>query len=102
MRLAKLAFIVAAAASCSKHTPQTFQVQIRGMQFVPTSLQVAVGDHIVWTNKDLVPHTVTSAGTFDSGPLQPNATWSFTVTNPGTLDYVCTLHPTMKAQLIAD
>ena len=102
MRIATLAFVVATAASCSKHEPQTFQFEMHGMQFVPVSLQVHVGDHIVWTNKDLVPHTATAPGVFDSGPVQPGGTWSFTVTQPGALDYVCTLHPTMKAQLMAD
>ena len=91
-----------AVTACSKHEPQTFQVEMRGMQFVPASLHVHVGDHVVWTNKDLVPHTATAAGAFDSGPVAPNATWSFTVTTAGSLDYGCTLHPTMKAQLFAE
>ena len=72
------------------------------MQFEPASLQVHVGDKIVWTNKDLVPHTATAAGLFDSGPVNPGASWSYTVTTAGSVDYVCTLHPTMKAQLFAE
>jgi plastocyanin len=96
-----LAFVIIAAA-CSKPAPQTFQVEIRGMQFSPAVLHVHVGDTIVWTNKDLVPHTVTSAGAFDSGPVNPSASWSYTAAKAGALDYVCTLHPTMKAQLFAE
>ena len=100
MRAAVLAL---ALVACSKgHTAQTFQVEIRGMQFVPATLQLHVGDHVTWTNKDLVPHTVTAKGLFDSGPVQPNATWSTTVTKPGEIDYVCTLHPTMSAHLFAE
>lgn len=94
--------IVALAACSSKHAAQTFQVEMRGMQFVPQTLSVHVGDHVTWTNKDLVPHTVTLERVFDSGPVQPGAAWSYTVTQPGQLDYVCTLHPTMTAHLFAE
>lgn len=97
-----VAFALLLVACSSKHEPQTFQVEIRGMQFVPATLQVRVGDHVTWTNKDLVPHTVTAKGLFDSGPVAPNATWSFTVSKPGEVDYVCTLHPTMSAHLFAE
>ena len=97
-----VAFALVLAACSSKHAPQTFQVEIRGMQFAPATVQVHVGDHVTWTNKDLVPHTVTAKGLFDSGPVAPNATWSFTVAKPGEIDYVCTLHPTMSAHLFAE
>ncbi len=100
MRAVSLALLLAACSS--KHEPQSFQVEIRGMQFVPATVQVHVGDHVTWTNKDLVPHTVTAKPMFDSGPVAPNATWSFTVTKPGEIDYVCTLHPTMSAHLFAE
>ncbi len=98
----RAALIALALAACSKHEAQTFQVEMRGMQFVPATLQLHVGDHVTWTNKDLVPHTVTVKDLFDSGPIAPNATWSYTVTKPGELDYVCTLHPTMTAHLFAE
>lgn len=101
MRAFAFAMLIASVA-CSKHEAQTLQVEIHGMQFAPASLKVHVGDHVVWTNKDLVPHTVTAAGAFDSGPIQPNATWTYTATKAGMFDYGCTLHPTMKAQLFAD
>ena len=100
MRVVALALV--ACASCSKHEAQTFQVEMRGMQFSPQTLNVHAGDHITWTNKDLVPHTVTAKGLFDSGPVQPSASWSYTVTKPGEIDYVCTLHPTMTAHLFAE
>ncbi len=51
-------------------------------------------------NTGSVPHTVTARdGAFDSGPLDPNAQWSYTATTAGTIDYYCTLHPWMKATL---
>lgn len=68
------------------------------MQFVPASVRVHPGDLVVWTNKDIVPHTVTASGWFDSGPLQPGDQWTHGVSEEGgiALDYMCTMHPTMK------
>ena len=40
---------------------KTHTVRIEGMKFVPERVEVAAGDTIVWTNKDIVPHTVTAA-----------------------------------------
>lgn len=35
-------------------------VEIRDFGFHPQSIQVSVGDIIVWTNRDIVPHTATA------------------------------------------
>jgi plastocyanin len=102
MRLAPIAIAAALAApACSsRHAPVVHQVAIRGMQFVPPELTVAVGDVVVWTNQDYFPHTVTAAGAFDSKNIESQATWRYTADRAGTFPYVCTLHPTMKGTLI--
>ena len=82
------------------HEPQTHEVAIRSMQFQPAALEVAVGDVVVWTNEDLVPHTVTAAGAFDSQSLTSKQEWRYTATKAGEYAYGCTFHPTMKATLI--
>ena len=99
--LAAIAFVAACSGKPAPHESQTFQVEIRGMQFVPPALHVHKGDLVVWTNRDIVPHTVTSAGWFDSGPLAPGQSWSHAVTEDLDFDYVCTMHPTMHGQLLA-
>jgi plastocyanin len=76
---------------------------MKGMAFVPATLEVAVGDTVVWVNDDLVPHTATAASgetVFDSGMVPPNGSWKYVTTKAGTIPYVCTLHPTMKGTLI--
>jgi len=61
---------------------------------------VLVGDTIVWTNKDMVPHTVTDTnGAFDSGELAPGKSWSLVAKKPGAYRYLCSLHPNMQAAL---
>lgn len=77
----------------------TASVEIRDFKFVPADLVVAKGTTVKWTNFDSAPHTATSAGNFDSGTLQKGQFYSFTFNNAGTFDYICTLHPYMKAKI---
>ncbi len=94
------AFLLALMACGSKaHEPQTHRVAIRAMQFEPASLEVAAGDVVVWTNEDIVPHTATAVGTFDSQSLANKQEWRYTATKAGEYVYGCTFHPTMKGTL---
>lgn len=97
LRRLMLAALLAGAAPawCATHT-----IVIDGMRFQPATLNVQRGDRVVWVNRDLVPHTATAAGAFDSGPIAPGASRALTMTQAGRHDYVCTLHPTMKASLV--
>jgi plastocyanin len=79
---------------------KTHTVVIEGTSFQPARLTVAAGDTVVWINKDPFPHTATSTtGAFDSGSIAPDKSWKFKLVKKGDLDYICTLHPTMKARL---
>lgn len=89
----------AAACSSSRREPQVHRVAIQGMQFVPAEVIASPGDTIVWVNEDIVPHTATAAGVFDSGVIASQAEWRLVVKDGGAIGYVCTLHPTMKATL---
>jgi plastocyanin len=82
--------------------PKTHTVEIRGMEFQPPVLTVAVGDTVVWINRDIVPHTATAAGRlrWDTGMLAQHATGAYVAGRPGTATYICTLHPTMRGTLI--
>jgi plastocyanin len=75
-------------------------IAIDGTRFQPDDLMVSVDDTIEWVNKDPFPHNVTSrSGGFRSGDLPPDQEWRFHATRRGTFEYVCTLHPGMKAVL---
>lgn len=92
---AALALLACApAARCATHT-----IVIEGMRFQPAELVVKRGDRVVWVNRDVVPHTATAGRTFDSAAIAPGATWAATLKQPGRHDYVCTMHPMMKARL---
>ena len=96
---ALIAYILIAPAQATvqgtRHT-----VTIDGVQFSPAELIVHLGDRIVWVNKDPFPHTATAINkAFDSGSIAVNASWSYTVTKKGEIDYGCTFHPTMKGKI---
>ena len=88
-------------AAAAARRPVTHTVTIEGMQFRPQALSVALGDTVVWVNKDLVAHTSTSAtaGVFDSKLIAPDKSWKLTIRTKGDLSYICTYHPTMKEML---
>lgn len=66
--------------------------------YIPTAIEINIGDTVTWTNNDFVVHTVTDdEKSFDSGFIQAGKTWSYTFEKPGDFDYICTLHPWMKS-----
>ncbi|HZO23109.1 MAG TPA: cupredoxin family copper-binding protein [Steroidobacteraceae bacterium] len=76
-------------------------VTIENLQFTPQTLTVRRGDHVVWVNKDLFPHTVSSTEKkFDSRSIAPNSSWTFVAKASGTFPYACTFHPTMTGTLV--
>lgn len=73
------------------HTPPANPdaLSIANGKYRPKNLAVKVGTTLTWTNSDTVPQSVTSdaPGLFDSGPLAPGATFSYTFATAGTFPY---------------
>ncbi len=73
--------------------------------FDPVNVKVPKDGGIEWTNKDNVPHTVTSLAddgkTFDSKTIKSNATFILDAMTlkESQYDYFCTLHPYMKGKI---
>jgi len=69
--------------------------------FEPRQISVKVGSKLTWTNTGAVAHTATTdqGNAFDSGTIDPKATFAFTPTMAGTFAYHCTFHPWMKGTL---
>jgi plastocyanin len=77
------------------------EVQIQNFAFEPAEARVTVGTTITWTNRDLVPHTVTLRnGMADSGILRPRQTFSYTFASPGAFEYYCRVHPSMVGTVV--
>jgi plastocyanin len=88
------------AGDSTKATTHT--VTIRGFEFVPKELTVHLGDTIVWTNEDIVPHTATSKGAFDSNEIAPEKSWTYKSIRKGRFSYICAYHPTMSGALTVE
>jgi hypothetical protein len=72
-------------------------VSIADFAFTPDRLTVELGTQVTWTNEDPTAHTVTAGdGSFDSGPLEDGAWFSFRFDRSGTFRYACVIHPTMR------
>lgn len=76
-------------------------ISIVDFAFDPEQATASVGDTVTWINDDGAAHTVTSdgEGPLDSGDMDPGATYEATFAEPGTYDYICTIHPTMQATI---
>jgi plastocyanin len=79
------------------------RVTIENFSFGPTTLTVAAGTTVIWTNNDDDPHTVVSATDpklMKSPPLDTGETFSYTFDRPGTYKYFCTVHPRMQGSVV--
>jgi len=77
-------------------------VSAKNFAFNPSQITVTSGTKVTWTNNDSTAHTITSDdGKFtSSGQIQPGKTYEVTFSTPGTFAYHCSIHTTMKAQVI--
>jgi plastocyanin len=76
-------------------------IDIRSLRYSKQKIVVDAGTTVVWRNRDPLPHTVTSdSGSFDSGEIKSDASWTRTFTEPGTYSYHCAPHPHMTAVIV--
>jgi plastocyanin len=79
---------------------ETHVVVIENIRVNPPAVTAQRGDRFVWVNKDLVPHTASSAGPgFDSGNIPSASSWSYVAKQPGSYPYSCAFHPMMHGTL---
>ena len=94
-----------AAPAAPKKAGKTAAVSMKNIQFSPKALTVAKGTTVKWTNDDSVPHDVTKKSgpgpdfSSGSGNLAKGATYQQTLSTPGTIEYVCTVHPGMSGTI---
>jgi plastocyanin len=78
---------------------KTASVEIKEFSFQPSSVEVAVGGTVKWTNGDAVTHTVKGDG-WASGDLAQGATFENTFATAGTFPYSCGVHPSMTGEVV--
>lgn len=80
----------------------TVGVNIQNFAFSPASVNVSVGDTVVWTQLDSAPHTSTSDDNppvWTSGALSLQQTFAFTFYAAGAFSYHCQFHPFMTGSV---
>ena len=70
----------------------TTEVQmVKSYRFDPKTIQIEAGETVTWTNDDNFTHTVQVEGQEDHEVAQGESV-EITFEEPGTYEYVCTLH----------
>lgn len=92
----------AAAVSPATSGGETVKVEIVDFKYDPESFTVKAGARVSWTNRDTAPHTATVADGFDTGNLRKGDEKTLTLKTPGTFEYICEIHPFMKATVIVE
>jgi plastocyanin len=80
---------------------RTVSVTMGDFFYDPETVSVDPGDTVSWTNVGEAPegHTVTGDG-FDSGVVEEGGEFSHRFDDPGTYDYICSLHDNMTGTVV--
>ncbi|CDX13943.1 conserved exported hypothetical protein [Mesorhizobium sp. ORS 3324] len=93
--LALLAFAMPAFAA-------NHAVRIKGHEFHPAKISVAVGDTVTFTNADPVTHTATADdGSFDTGQLAKGKSVKVKIAKAGAHSFHCAIHSSMTGVVTA-
>jgi plastocyanin len=76
------------------------KVSITNFAFDSAVISVKVGTEVVWTNNDIVAHTVTFKDVADSPVLNRGDRFSRTFPAPGNYAYICSIHPFMHGTVV--
>lgn len=106
MKRTVLALALAALAGCGGDdagapVATTAVKMVSGNEFEPQAITVKAGDTVTWTNDDGVPHNAvaTEGGGPKSELFAKGGTYSWKAATPGTVEYVCTVHPGMDGTI---
>ena len=80
-------------------------VVMKNIEFSPKELKVKVGQTVTWVNQETIEHDV--AAQEADPPLKSQLfgkddKFTYKPTRPGTIRYVCTVHPGMEATLVVE
>jgi len=107
-RSPSVGFLVAASVAATllllrAAAAEDAQVKIDNFTFTPPSLTVKAGTTVTWRNEDDIPHTIASSvRAFKSKALDTDDSFSFPLTEPGSYDYFCSLHPHMTGKIVVE
>lgn len=106
MRLLKLASCGALAALIAtqvlaQSATTASKVTIADFKFGPDSVTAAPNTPVTWTNNDGVPHQVViAAKNLKTAVLSKGQSAQLSIAEPGSYDYVCGIHGSMKGKIV--
>ena len=91
----------AASGACPSGAVVISMVDIK---FDPEDATAGVGEEICWVNEDEIDHNAVaeSGADFESELFGKGKTYTTTVDSPGTVEYVCTIHPGMTGTITVE
>lgn len=100
-RGAASAVLITLAAVSRRAFAANATVTIDNFAFSPTPLTVARGTIVTWENRDDIPHAIYfPALNLHSHALDTNDTFAHRFDQPGTFDYICSIHPHMRGRIV--
>jgi len=86
-------------------TGPVFESTMQSLKYIPAEIEIEAGTTVVWTNLDVVAHTVTHKvkiedQLFDSPWMGPGDTFSFTFEERGKYPIYCLPHPFMTQMVV--
>lgn len=91
--------------SATRVSGDSVTVEMKNLKFAPQGIRVRPGTTVTWVNNDPVAHNVSQIEShfLSQDVMEQGATFSFTVTAPGTYRYQCTFHhPNMNGVVIVE
>jgi plastocyanin len=100
----KTTSVPSSIAAANRIPRATIRVAMKNIAFHPEKINARVGQTVTWTDRDAdTPHNVTYAfgPRFSSSPtLTTGESWTLKLTKPGTIRYLCTIHPGMDGSIV--
>ena len=89
------------AATASACPDGAVVIAMKDIKFVPEDAKAKVGQEICWPNEDEIQHNAVAeeGADFKSDLYGKGETFTATVDQPGTVKYVCTIHPGMDGTI---
>jgi plastocyanin len=97
-----ISFSTASADNSDVVIPLGASISSNPFSLSPSVVNIKPNETVTWHNEDTTIHSITTGtpqygfdGRFDSGPIQPGGTFSYTFDKTGTYQYFCLFHPWM-------
>lgn len=87
------------SSSSRQYVPSTYIVTIKDFSYEPSSLEVNVGDSIVWVNEGSFPRSASCPGLFDSQMVSPGKNSTTVMSKEFECDFFSINYPHLKGHI---